>query len=67
MSKSIAVIGAGIFGTTIALRLVSDGHQVKLIESHNDILKGTSYNNTRRVSKNISNSLYGLVHLLKKF
>jgi hypothetical protein len=49
MSKSIAVIGAGIFGTTIALRLIADGHQVKLIESHNDILKGTSYNNTRRV------------------
>ena len=49
MSKYIAVIGAGIFGTTIALKLHEDGHRVKLIESHNDILKGTSFNNTRRV------------------
>ncbi len=49
MSKYIAVIGAGIFGTTIALRLNADGHRVKLIESRDDILKGTSFNNTRRV------------------
>lgn len=49
MSKYIAVIGAGIFGTSIAIRLHEDGHRVKLIESHNDILKGTSFNNTRRV------------------
>ena len=49
MSKYIAVIGAGIFGTTIALRLCADGHRVKLLESNNDILMGTSYHNTRRV------------------
>ena len=49
MSKCIAVIGGGIFGTTIALRLNADGHCIKLIESRNDILRGTSFNNTRRV------------------
>jgi hypothetical protein len=49
MSKHIAVIGGGIFGSTIALRLHSDGHRIKLIESRNNILKGTSFNNTRRV------------------
>ena len=49
MSKYIAVIGGGIFGTTIALKLHADGHRIKLIESRNDILKGTSFNNTRRV------------------
>ena len=48
MSKCIAVIGGGIFGSTIALRLHADGHRIKLIESRNDILKGTSFNNTRR-------------------
>ena len=49
MSKSIAIIGAGIFGTTIALHLSDDGHRVKLIDCRDDILKGTSFNNTRRV------------------
>ena len=49
MSKYIAVIGAGIFGTSIALRLGVDGHRVRLIESRDNILNGTSFNNTRRV------------------
>jgi hypothetical protein len=49
MSKYIAVIGAGIFGTNIALKLHADGHRIKLIESRDNILKGTSFNNTRRV------------------
>ena len=49
MSKYIAVIGAGIFGTTIALRLCADGHRVKLLESNSNILMGTSHHNTRRV------------------
>ena len=49
MSKKIAVIGAGIFGTNIAITLSKDGHNVQIFESKDKILNGTSFNNTRRV------------------
>lgn len=76
MSKSIAVVGGGIFGVAAALRLHSDGHRIKLIESRNDILKGTSFNNTRRVHlgfhyprdlSTAKQSFVGFENFLKKY
>ena len=45
----IAVIGAGIFGCNVALRLAESGHEVVLLERLPYIMKGTSANNTNRV------------------
>ena len=47
--KKVAVIGAGIFGCSVALALADSGHEVVLFERLNDIIMGTSKNNTNRV------------------
>ncbi len=47
--KSIAVIGAGIFGCTAALALAKTGYKVVLFERLPDIIMGTSENNTNRI------------------
>jgi len=46
----IAVIGAGIFGVTIALKL-SKKHQIHLYETANDILTGASRSNQLRLHR----------------
>ena len=48
-TKTVAVIGAGIFGCTAALALAKAGYKVVLLERLPDILKGTTENNTNRV------------------
>jgi glycine/D-amino acid oxidase-like deaminating enzyme len=40
--KRIAVIGAGVFGSEIAIRLAEKGFQVTLIDKENNILMGTT-------------------------
>ena len=46
----IAVIGAGIFGTTIALKLCKD-HQVTLFEKNDDIMTAASRTNQLRLHR----------------
>lgn len=48
MSK-VAVIGSGIFGATIALKLQGEGHQVTVFERLPAPLGGASYNNQNRL------------------
>lgn len=40
---NIVVIGGGIYGCTISLRLEESGHRVTLLEKEDDILKGASF------------------------
>lgn len=47
--KSVAVIGAGIFGCNVALAIANAGYKVVLLERLPAILMGTSKNNTNRV------------------
>lgn len=47
----IAIIGAGIFGTTAALKLKDAGHDVHLFEQYGDILQGASGINQYRLHK----------------
>jgi hypothetical protein len=47
--KKIAIIGAGIFGCSIALATANAGYEVVLLERLPDIILGTSKNNTNRV------------------
>lgn len=47
----IAVIGAGLFGTTAALKLIHAGHHVDLYERHNDILREASGINQFRLHR----------------
>ena len=47
--KKIAVIGAGIFGCSIALELNKNGFEVDLYESENDIMLKASKNNHNRI------------------
>lgn len=47
----IAVIGAGIFGCTIAIRLSNNGHDVDLYERNDDICKEASFVNQYRVHR----------------
>lgn len=49
MSRRIAIIGAGIFGVSAALKLVSAGHQVRIFDREPDILLGTTRSSTRRL------------------
>lgn len=48
-SRRVAVIGAGIVGTTIALRLVEEGHEVTLLDP-DPPGQGASYGNAGSVS-----------------
>lgn len=48
-TKRIAVIGAGIFGSEIALRLRKSGYEVKLFEKSETILSGATENSQNRL------------------
>ena len=48
-NKTVAVVGAGIFGCSVAIALADVGYNVDLLERLPDILMGTSRNNTNRV------------------
>lgn len=48
-TRRIAVIGAGIFGTEIALTLRKSGYEVKLFEKSTDILCGATENSQNRL------------------
>lgn len=45
----IIVIGAGIFGTTAALRLSKENHEITLVEMNDDIMKNASMCNHNRL------------------
>jgi hypothetical protein len=47
--KKVAIIGAGIFGCSMALVIANAGYEVALLERLSDIMMGTSNNNTNRV------------------
>lgn len=47
----IGVIGGGIFGCTLALKLVNKGHDVTLIERNDKLLSETSHTNQYRIHK----------------
>ena len=49
MSKSVAVIGCGIFGAMAAVRLAERGAAVTVFERRTEPLKGASYNNQNRL------------------
>lgn len=49
MSKNIAIIGCGIFGAQIALRLSSQSHKVTIFEKDEKCLMGASSNNQNRL------------------
>ncbi len=51
MSKKIAVIGGGIFGTTTALHLDEAGFEVELFEKNDDILQSASGINQFRLHR----------------
>ncbi len=48
-TKKIAVIGAGIFGSEIALKLRRNGYEVKLFEKSISILSGATENSQNRL------------------
>lgn len=45
----VAVVGAGLFGTTTAVELARAGHQVDLFDRHRTIMSGASYANCARL------------------
>lgn len=47
--SSIAVIGAGVYGCTIAIELAQAGHSVDLYELHRDLLHGATRANQGRL------------------
>ena len=49
MEPKIAIIGGGLFGITIYLKLQKKGYQCFLFEKKKSILKGASSNNLNRV------------------
>jgi len=49
MSKTIAVIGCGIFGAMAAIRLAQRGASVTLFERYESPLRGASFNNQNRL------------------
>jgi len=49
MYKRVAVVGCGIFGASVALKLQSAGFDVVVFEKKNEILKGASLNNQNRL------------------
>lgn len=49
MSKSVAVIGCGIFGAMTAIRLAQRGAQVTVYERQPEPLMGASFNNQNRL------------------
>ena len=51
MSSRIAVVGAGIFGITAALKLAENGHEVSIIEKEKDIMSCASGINQYRIHR----------------
>jgi len=51
MKKRIAIVGAGIFGTTIGMQLANKSNQVDIFEKDEDILQATSSINEYRVHR----------------
>jgi hypothetical protein len=49
MLKKIAVVGAGIFGSSIALELDKKGYKVELFEKESDIMLKATKNNHNRI------------------
>ena len=47
--RKVAIIGAGVFGCSVALAVANAGYKVVVLERLSDILLGTSKNNTNRV------------------
>ena len=47
--KKIAIIGCGIFGAQIAIKLSSQGHHVNIFEKNNECLTGATLNNQNRL------------------
>ncbi len=47
--KRIAVVGCGVFGAMVALRLAEDGCDVTVFEREKECLKGASFNNQNRL------------------
>src|SRR5690606_2718082 len=46
----ILVLGAGVVGTAAAAYLARDGHEVTVVERHDQVARGTSYCNAGLVS-----------------
>lgn len=49
MSKKIAIIGCGVFGASVALKLKELGYDVSVFEKKSTILNGASLNNQNRL------------------
>ena len=49
MKKKICIIGGGIFGSSIYIKLKLAGYDCHLIESKNSLLKGATTNNLNRI------------------
>lgn len=47
--QNIAVVGAGVFGSEIAIQLARNGHRVKLFDKKSDILLEATANNQNRL------------------
>ena len=45
MKKKISIIGGGIFGVSVYIKLKSEGYNCQLIEAKNSILGGATTNN----------------------
>ena len=49
-SRTVTIVGAGIFGCTAAIALADGGFEVVLVELHDDILLGATKNNFNRTA-----------------
>ena len=74
--NKIAIVGAGIFGCSIALELEKDGYEIILFEKEEDILQLASKNNHNRIHygyhyprslETVKQSLDGLLSFLTKY
>jgi len=74
--QKIAIIGAGIFGCSIALELDKEGYEIFLFEKENDILQLATKNNHNRIHfgyhyprslETVKQSLDGLLSFLTKY
>ena len=50
-NKKIAIVGGGVFGTTISWKLAEAGYNVELFEKKNDIFKCASSINQYRIHR----------------
>jgi hypothetical protein len=74
--NKIAIVGAGIFGCSIALELDKEGYEIVLFEKENDILQLATKNNHNRIHfgyhyprslETAKQSLDGLLSFLTKY